>query len=97
MLRLNLLLAAAVVVCALFAISARHQTRDLFIALQQEQARARALDIDWGRLLLEQSTWAMHTRVELVARNQLQMVVPEARHIYLVPAAAAAMAREVRP
>jgi cell division protein FtsL len=85
MLKLNLLLAIALVLCAVFAISARHQTRDMFIALQKEQARARALDIDWGRLLLEQSTWAMHTRVELVARNQLQMVVPDASRIHLVP------------
>lgn len=96
MLKLNLLLAVAVVVCAVFAISARHQTRDLFIVLQQEQARARALDIDWGRLLLEQSTWAMHTRVELVARNQLQMVVPDAKQIHLVPAGAVVL-KEARP
>lgn len=94
MLRLNLLLAVAVVVCAVLSISARHQTRDLFIRLQQEQARSRALDMDWGRLLLEQSTWAMHTRVELVARNQLQMTVPDAKRIHLVPAEAP---REARP
>lgn len=96
MLRISLLLAVAVVACAVLSISARHQARDLFIQLQQEQARARALDIDWGRLLLEQSTWAMHTRVELVAHNQLQMTVPDAKRIHLVPAGAAAL-RETRP
>lgn len=85
MLRLNLILAGVLIACAVFAISARHQTRQLFIELQQEQARGRALDMDWGRLLLEQSTWAMHTRVELVAHNQLQMAVPDAKRIYLVP------------
>lgn len=86
MLRLNLILATALIACAMLAISARHQARHTFIQLQQEQARARALDIDWGRLLLEQSTWAMHTRVELVARNQLQMAVPDAQRIHLIPA-----------
>lgn len=86
MLRLNLVLAALVVFCAVMAISARHQYRQLSIDLQAAQAHARSLDMDWGRLLLEQSTWAMHTRVELVARNHLQMMVPDAKHIHLVPA-----------
>jgi len=88
-LRVNLILAGLLIACAVFAISARHQHRHLFIQLQKEQARARALDVDWGRLLLEQSTWAMHSRVELVARNHLQMAVPDAQRIYLVPAGAA--------
>lgn len=85
MLRLNLILAGVLIACAILAVSARHKARQTFILLQQEQARARSLDIDWGRLLLEQSTWAMHTRVELVAHNQLQMAVPDAKRIYLIP------------
>ena len=48
MVKLNLALVAALVACALFVVSARHQARKLFMALQTEQARARALDVEWG-------------------------------------------------
>ena len=84
MLKLNLFLAFMLLVCAVSVVTARHQARKLFVELQQEQAHARELDIEWGRLLLEQSTWSMHTRVELVARNHLQMAVPEAARIHLL-------------
>lgn len=85
MLKLNIALALLLVVCAIAVVSARHQARKLFVELQQAQAEARALDIEWGRLLLEQSTWAMHSRVEVVAQHQLHMIVPDASRIYLLP------------
>lgn len=85
MLKLNVALALLLVICAIAVVSARHQARKLFVELQQAQAEARALDIEWGRLLLEQSTWAMHSRVEVVAQHQLHMIVPDASRIYLLP------------
>ncbi len=36
----------------------------------------RALDVEWGQLQLEQSTWATHTRVEQIARDKLGMHAP---------------------
>jgi cell division protein FtsL len=83
-LRLNLLLFLVLLGCAISVVSARHKARDLFVELQKEETGSRDLDIEWGRLLLEQSTWAMHTRVEVVARNQLQMSVPDPSSIYLL-------------
>lgn len=77
MLRVNLILALALIACALSVVSARHQARKLFMASQAEEKRTRSLDIEWGRLQLEQSTWAMHGRVEQVARAQLGMAIPE--------------------
>ena len=71
-----MVLALLLVACALAVVSARHQARKLFMALQAEEARTRSLDIEWGRLQLEQSTWAMHARVEQVAREQLAMGFP---------------------
>ena len=88
MLRINGLLAGVLILCALSVVTARHQARKLFIELQAEQAKARQLDIEWGRLQLEQSTWAMHARIEQVARQHLQMAVPEpkaTRMLNLVP------------
>ncbi len=84
MLRMNGLLAVVLVLCALSVVTARHQARKLFIELQAEQARARSLDIEWGRLQLEQSTWAMHARIEQVAHQHLQMAVPAPKGIHML-------------
>ncbi len=84
MVKLNLLLTIALVAMALSVVSARHQARKLFMTLQTEQARARDLDVEWGQLQLEISTWLMHNRVEEVARGRLHMVIPEAGRIYVL-------------
>ncbi|MDO9225135.1 MAG: cell division protein FtsL [Pseudomonadota bacterium] len=86
MVKLNLVLVAVLVACALSVVSARHQARTSFIALQAEQAHARALDVEWGQLQLEISTWLMHNRVEKVARDRLKMAIPDPRHIYVLHA-----------
>jgi len=88
MVKLNLLLTLVLLVCALAVVSARHQARKLFVELQAEQARARDLDIEWGRLQLEISTWLMHNRVEEVARTRLNMAVPDPRRVYVLQEAA---------
>ena len=84
MVKLNLLLILVLLVCALAVVSARHQARKLFVELQAEQAHARDLDIEWGRLQLEISTWLMHNRVEEVAHSRLQMAVPDPRRVYVL-------------
>ena len=42
------------------------------------------LDIEWGQLQLEQSTWAMHSRVEKIASSTLQMRVPPSARVRLI-------------
>ena len=86
MLRLNLLLAFLLALCALAVVTARHQARKLFVELQTVEQQARALDIEWGRLQLEQSTWAMHARIEQIAGQQLRMAVPDLKRIQAVRA-----------
>jgi cell division protein FtsL len=85
-LKLNVALALILVACALAVVSARHQARKLFMELQAEEKRTRDIDIEWGRLQLEQSTWAMHGRVEQVARDQLGMAIPDASRIRVLSA-----------
>ena len=85
MVRLNLLLLAALVVCALSLVTSRHQARKLFVELERETSRARAYETEFGQLQLEQSTWAMPVRVEKIAREQLKMQIPGARRIEVVP------------
>lgn len=86
MLRVNLLLAVLLALCALAVVTARHQARKLFVELQALEQQARALDIEWGRLQLEQSTWAMHARIEQIASQQLRMAVPDLKRIQAVRA-----------
>lgn len=86
--KLNATLALVLVLCALSVVTARHEARKSFVELQKAEERTRALDIEWGRMQLEQSTWAMHSRVEEVAHGHLQMASPEAKRIHVLSAAA---------
>lgn len=74
----------AVLAIALATVHARHDARKLFVELQQLQQERDELDIDWGRLRLEQSTHATHALIENVAREQLQMSVPGAAEIVIL-------------
>lgn len=85
MIRINILLTLFLVACALSMVSSQHKARKLFVELEKEQELARQLAIEWGQLQLEQSTWAMHTRVEKIALNQLNMRVPDAARIQTIP------------
>ena len=85
MIRLNAVLAAILIVCALALVTSQHKARKLFVELQQQQDQARQLEVEYGQLQLEQSTWAMHSRVEKIAAENLQMRVPPATRVYLVP------------
>ena len=76
MVRMNLLLLAALVVCAVSLVTSRHQARELFVELGREQAKARAYETEYGQLQLEQSTWATPARVEKIARLELRMHMP---------------------
>lgn len=76
MFRLNLLLLAITVACALGVVTAQDHTRKLFTELQREKERGQAMDVEWGQLQLEQSTWAAPARVEKIAMRKLQMHMP---------------------
>ena len=84
MTKLNLLLVLVLIACALGVVTAQHKARKLFIELQQEQEKAKQMDVEWDQLQLEQSTWAMHSRIEKIATKYLKMHVPEPDHIQLV-------------
>jgi cell division protein FtsL len=86
MTRLNLILFVALILIALGTVTAQHQSRKLYFELQQQQDAAKQYAIEWGQLQLEQSTWAMHARIEHIAAQQLQMQVPDAKRIQVVSA-----------
>lgn len=74
--RATLILLLLVVGCALATVTSSHRARKLFIELEREQGRMRALEVEWGQLQLEQSTQAGHARVEKIAREKLAMRQP---------------------
>ena len=81
---LLLVLAVAVVASALGVVYAKHENRRLFVELQALDQQRDALQVQWGRLQLEHSTWATHERVEGTARGQLDMHTPSIDTIVLV-------------
>ncbi|HJV50051.1 MAG TPA: cell division protein FtsL [Noviherbaspirillum sp.] len=82
--RISMVLAAALVLCALSVVNAQYQARSLFIELERAQAAAKQLDIEWAQLQLDQSTLGKNARIEANARRDLNMVqVTPARTQYL--------------
>lgn len=71
-------------VSALAVIQSSHHCRQLYARLQQLEADQWYLHEDYGRLLLEQSTWASHYRVERVATRELDMQAPALQELKVV-------------
>lgn len=84
MAKLNLLLLAVLVTCAIGLVTSQHRARKLFSELERELERARELDIEHGRLQLEASTWGLHQRVERIATGTLGLRVPDPRRVRVV-------------
>jgi cell division protein FtsL len=91
--RINLLLLALLTACALGLVTSQHRARKLFAEIEHQQNLAKQIDVEWGQLQLEQSTWARHARIEKIARERLHMSVPDATRTRVVRPAAAAGAR----
>lgn len=72
------------VVSALAVIYSSHLARQLFSEHQRLEREGLVLQEDWGRLLLERSTWSSHDRIQRLAREQLNMVVPTGDALQMV-------------
>ena len=73
-----------VVLSSFAVIHSTHATRELYTRLQVLESRQWHLQEDYGSLLLEESTWASHYRVEKVARAELDMAEPDLAHYRVV-------------
>lgn len=86
--RLHLILAVALVLCALALVNAQYQARQLFIDLERAHSSARQLEIEWAQLQLDQSTLGKHARIEASAMRDLNMIaLTAARTQYLTAGA----------
>ena len=77
-------LVLANVVTALLVVRDRHEHRQAFIALSKLERARDELNIEFGRLQLEQATWAESNRVDQVARARLGMVFPRTEDIVVL-------------
>lgn len=74
----------AVVASGIAVVWARHQDRVAFVELSKLQNQRDALNVEFGRLELEQATWASPSRIEAVARGQLGMISPPAASVEMI-------------
>jgi cell division protein FtsL len=75
------------VVCVLSAVAlvyTKHESRKLFVELEGLTHERDDLNIEWGQLQIEQSTWAQHARIEKVATEDLSLVRPENTEIFVI-------------
>jgi cell division protein FtsL len=66
------------------AIYCKHRARQMFVELEQLNARRDNLEIEWGQLQLEQSSWSTQGFVERVATTKLHMAMPPPKEIQIV-------------
>ena len=71
-----MVLLVAVAISAIAVVYARQQNRKVFVELERLTRERDELNVEFGRLKLEQATWAEANRVEQVARAQLSMTFP---------------------
>jgi len=78
------ILFVVVMATAIGLVYSKHKTRKLFVELQLLNKEVVSLNTEWGRLQLEQSAWSDHGRIENIARERLDMVIPEAEQVAFI-------------
>ena len=83
----RVLLAALLLVVvgtAIAVVYERYRHRQLFVELTRLERERDELNVEFGRLQLEQATWAQANRIDQVARERLGMKFPESDDIVVV-------------
>lgn len=75
---------AAVCMTALGVVYSTHKSRLLLNELQALENERNSLQVEWGQLLLEQSSLISQGRVEDIAKAELRMVIPGKENIVVV-------------
>lgn len=81
------LISVFVMVCLVSAMAivyTKHESRKLFVELEDLTTERDELNIEWGQLQIEQSTWATHARIERVAVEEMSLVRPQSDEIYVI-------------
>ncbi len=78
------LLLLLVLASATAVVYAKYASRKQFVELERLRGERDAAEVEWGRLQLEQSTWATHGRVERIARKRLDMRIPSTDEVVVI-------------
>jgi cell division protein FtsL len=81
---LAIALALALLVSALATVYVQHYRRMQFVELRKLELERDQMQVEWGQLKLEQSTWATHERIERLALEKLDLHMPPASEVVLV-------------
>ena len=81
---LTIVFAVVCVMSAMALIYTKHESRKLFVELEALTTERDELNIEWGQLQIEQSTWATHARIERVATEELLLARPKPTEIYVI-------------
>ena len=76
--------ATVCVISAMAIIYTKHESRKLFVELEQLTDQRDELNIEWGQSQIEQSTWATHARIEQVATEDLSLLRPQSTEIFVI-------------
>ena len=77
-------LVIALLLSAFTVVYMKDLNRRLFIEYQTLQTEKTQTLVEWGKLLLEQSTWSTQSRIQHIAEAQLGMSVPNAKAVVLL-------------
>ena len=81
---LLVILLVAAIASAVAVVHKRHQHRQLFVQLSRLEHQRDELNIEFGRLQLEQATLTQAGRIDQLARTRIGMKFPEAADIVVV-------------
>lgn len=84
MIRINLILFVTLLMVSIGVVTAQHKARKLYFELDQQDQLAKSYQTEYWQLQLEQSTWAMHSRLEDYAQRKLGMQVPDTKRIQVI-------------
>jgi cell division protein FtsL len=84
MTKINFILFFVIVLMSLAKVNSQHQSRRSYFELGQQKEIGQKLNAEYSQLQLEQSTWAMHGRIEDIAKKSLKMKSPEPKKIILL-------------
>jgi len=70
------ILVLLVMASAISVVYSKHLNRKVFVELQQVNKDIDELNVEWGRLQLEEGAWSDHGRLDKIARTELDMLLP---------------------
>lgn len=79
-----LVLLAALLMSGVAVVYTTFKSRYLLNELQQLKTQRNELQVQWGQLLIEQSTFSLESRIERKAIEELAMEIPDIAEIVMV-------------